>query len=248
MRKVRRETGLFVAEGASVLVTARDAGWKPVILVFLAGSAGAGMHRELVNWAKKNGADCLEVAAAVLGKLASKDNPQTMLAVFEQRWCELPYSADVSPNSLWVVLEDTRDPGNLGTIIRTANAVGADGVMLVGNCADPYSRESVRATMGSVFDVPLAKCAHANFLAGVEAWLGDVVGTSLDATEDFRAASYQGPTMLLMGGEGPGLSRELAAVCTRLVKIPMAGRLDSLNLGVATALMLYELRRDRLRL
>jgi TrmH family RNA methyltransferase len=248
MRKIRRETGLFVAEGASVLVTARDAGWRPVILVFLAGSAGTGMHRELVTWAKKSGAECLEVAAPVLGKLAAKDNPQTMLAVFEQRWRELPRRSDVSPNSLWVVLENIRDPGNLGTIIRTTDAVGADGVVLVGNCADPYSRESVRATMGSVFDVPLAKCAHANFLAGVVAWHGEVIGTRLDATEDFRAASYRAPAMLLMGGEGPGLSRELAAVCTRMVKIPMAGRLDSLNLAVATALMLYELRKDRLRL
>ena len=248
MRKVRRETGLFVAEGASVLVTARDAGWKPVILAFLAGSAGAGMHRELLNWAKDSGAECLEVSAAVLGKLAAKDNPQTMLAVFEQRWQELPRTPDVSPTSLWVVLENVRDPGNLGTIIRTADAVGADGIMLVGNCADPYSRESVRATMGSVFDVPLVRNTHTDFLAWAKAWRGDVVGTHLDAAEDFRAVSYRAPVLLLMGSEGPGLSPESAAACTRKVKIPMAGRLDSLNLAVATALVLYELRRDRLRL
>lgn len=247
MRKARRETGLFVAEGASVLVTARDAGWKPVILAFLAGSARTGIHLELLNWARRSGADCLEVSAAVLGKLAAKENPQSMLAVFKQRWREPPRAPEVSPSSLWVALENVRDPGNLGTIIRTANAVGADGLILVGNCADPYSRESVRATMGSVFDVPLVRDTRAGFLAWVNAWRGDVVGAHLDAVEDFRAGSYRAPVLLLMGSEGPGLSPELASACTRTVKIPMTGRLDSLNLGVATALMLYELRKDRLR-
>lgn len=248
MRKVRRETGQFVAEGASVLVTARDAGWKPTSMAFLAGSAGTGMHRELLAWAKNSGAECLEVSAAVLGKLAAKDNPQTMLAVFEQRWQEYPRARDVSVASLWVVLENVRDPGNLGTIIRTADAVEADGVMLVGNCADPYSREAVRATMGSVFNVPLVRSTHPDFLARVRDWRGEVVGTHLDATEDYRATSYRAPVLLLMGSEGPGLTPEMATVCTRTVKIPMAGRLDSLNLAVATALVLYELRRDRLHL
>ena len=90
MRKVRRETGLFVAEGASVLVTAREAGWAPRMLVFLAGSAQAGVARELLTWAEAAGAECLEVSPAVLAKLAAKDNPQTMLGVFEQRWAAEP--------------------------------------------------------------------------------------------------------------------------------------------------------------
>jgi RNA methyltransferase, TrmH family len=248
MRKFRRETCLFVAEGTSVLVTARDAGWTPAILVFLAGSAGAGIHRDLFGWAKGSGAECLEVSAAVLSKIAAKENPQTMLAVFEQRWEEQPRAREVSPSSLWVVLENVRDPGNLGTIIRTVDAVDAEGVMLVGNCADPYAREAVRATMGSVFNVPLVRSTHPDFLAWVKGWRGEVVGTHLDATEDYRATSFRAPVLLLMGSEGPGLTPEMAAVCTRTVKIPMAGRLDSLNLAVATALVLYELRRDRLRL
>jgi len=248
MRKVRRETGQFTAEGASVLVSARDAGWKPVLLAFLAGSTGAGVPRDLLGWATHAGAECLEVSAAVLGKIAAKDNPQTMLAVFEQRWAEAPAPGDTPGDSLWVVLEGVRDPGNLGTIIRTADAVGASGIMLVGNCADPYSREAVRATMGSVFGVPLVRLQLREFLAWVQTWPGEVVGTHLAATDDFRSAAYRAPTLLLMGSEGPGLSAELAAVCSRTVKVPMAGRLDSLNLAVATALVLYEIRKDRLSL
>ena len=247
MRKVRRETGLFVAEGASVLVTARDAGWAPKMLVFLVGSAQAGVHRALLDWAQSAGAECLEVSEAVLAKLAAKDNPQTMLGVFEQRWVNEPDSAAVAGDAVWLALEAVRDPGNLGTIVRTIDAVGAGGVILVGNCVDPYSRDCVRASMGSIFDVAMVRMVPERFLAWAATWRGDIVGTQLAAREDFRKVTYRAPTLLLMGSEGPGLSPELAAICSRLVKIPMAGRLDFLNLAVATALVLYEIRRERLR-
>jgi TrmH family RNA methyltransferase len=246
MRKARRETGLFVAEGASLLVTARDAGWKPRILVHLAGSATAGLACELVEWAAGAGAECLEVSQPVLAKLAAKDNPQTMLGVFEQRWVPLPPPATVARDAVWVGLESVRDPGNLGTIVRTADAAGASGVLLIGPCVDPYSQEAVRATMGSVFNVPLARVGLQDGLPWVQRWPGDIVGAHLRGSEDFRSAAYRRPTLLLMGSEGPGLSQELAAACTRLVRIPMAGRIDSLNLAVATALLLYEMRREEL--
>jgi TrmH family RNA methyltransferase len=246
MRKVRRETGLFVAEGASVLVTARDAGWAPKTLAFLAGSAQTGVARALLEWAQAAGAECLEVSEVVLAKLAAKDNPQTMLASFEQRWAHEPGPAAVADSAVWLALEAVRDPGNLGTIVRTSDAVGAAGVILVGNCVDPYAREAVRASMGSIFNVPVVRMAPERFQTWSRTWRGDIVGTQPAAREDFRKAAYRAPTLLLMGSEGPGLSPELAAVCTRLVRIPMAGRLDSLNLAVATGLMLYEIRRERL--
>jgi len=248
MRKTRRESGLFVGEGASVLVSARDAGWKPQTLVFLAGSAVSGVHRDLLHWAEAAGAECLEVSEAVLGKLAAKENPQTMLGVFEQRCRTLPEPPTVPEDAVWLVLEGIRDPGNLGTIIRTVDAVGAGGIVLVGASCDPYSREAVRATMGSIFNVPLVRTEPEAFRAWASRWPGDAVGTHLTAQEDFRAVPYRGPVLLVMGSEGPGLSDDLAHACSRLVKIPMAGRLDSLNLAVATALMLYEIRRPRLHL
>jgi TrmH family RNA methyltransferase len=248
MRKVRREAGRFVAEGVSVLLMARDAGWKPAVLVFLAGSGREGPARDLLEWAERSGAECLEVSPAVLGKIAAKDHPQAMLAVFEQRWAEAPASGRVAGDGLWVVLESVRDPGNLGTIVRTVDAVGASGVMLVGNSADPYSREAVRASMGSIFNVPIVRLQMQEFHDRANGWPGDVVGTHLEAPHDFRSVRYRAPTLLLMGSEGPGLSDGLRAACTRTVKIPMAGRLDSLNLAVATALVLYEMRKDRLSL
>lgn len=240
MRKARRETGLFVAEGTSILVTAREAGFVPASLVYQSGSVGSPVARALVGWALAAGADVLEVSEPVLAKLASKENPQAMLGVFRQRWAELP--AEAGRDDCWLALEEVRDPGNLGTIIRTVDAVGAKGVILIGNACDPYSREAVRATMGSVFNVPLVRAPREAFLAWRAGWRGDVVGTHLEAREDFRRAAYKGPVLLVMGSEGPGLSDSLTRACSRLVKIPMAGKLDSLNLAVATALALYQIR------
>ena len=141
-----------------------------------------------------------------------------------------------------------RDPGNLGTIIRTADAVGAKGVILIGQSCDPYAHECVRATMGSIFAVPLVKMTREAFLGWRAGWSGDVVGTLLEAKEDFRKAAYRAPVLLVMGSEGPGLSEPIASACTRRVKIPMAGALNSLNLAVATGLMLYQLRGPHLKL
>ncbi len=247
MRKARRDTGMFVAEGASLLVSAREAGFEPRILVTQAWAEQGDVGMSLLDWALAARADVLAVSPTVLMKIAAKENPQAMIGVFEQRWADPPATADLGADDLWLALEEVRDPGNLGTIVRTADAVGARGVILVGNCCDPYSHECVRATMGSIFAVPLVRMDRAAFVALAGAWSGDVVGTHLEASEDFRKASPRGPVLLVMGSEGPGMSEEVRAACSRLVRIPMAGTLDSLNLAVATALVLYQLKGADLR-
>lgn len=248
MRKVRRETRLFSVEGATLIVTARDNGWLPRTLLYAAAEKQRPIARGLIAWALAAGADCLEVAEAIIGKLASKENPQNVMAVFEQRWASPPEPTVEPPDGVWLALEQVRDPGNLGTIIRTADAVGARGIMLIGTSCDPYSPEAARATMGSIFSVPLVRLDQPSFLQWLKSWPGDVVGTHLSGTDDFRKVAYRSPTLLVMGSEGAGLSSELAAACTRLVKIPMAGRSDSLNLAVATALALYQIRGSHLRM
>lgn len=248
MRKERKETGLFLAEGASILMMARAAGFRPETLVYRAGALETETQLRLVDASLDEGADVLEVSGAVLEKLAAKDNPQTLLGVYKQRWGTLPDLKSLAPRSVWLVLEDIRDPGNLGTIIRTADAVGASGIILVGACTDPYSREAVRATMGSIFNVPLVAVERNTFLTWVPRWPGDRVASTLDAREDFRRAHYTSPVLLMMGSEGPGLSPAMAAIATRRVTIPMSGTLDSLNLAVATALLLYQLRGADLKL
>lgn len=244
MRKERKDTGLFVAEGLSILMTARDAGFVPETLIYRAGATEAPVVRAFVDWALAERAEVLEVSAAILEKLAAKENPQTLLAVYKQRYVDPPPANGVPDAATWVALEEVRDPGNLGTIIRTADAAGAAGVILVGTTCDPWSRECVRATMGSIFNVPLVKLSREPFLSLLRAWRGDTIGTHIAATGDFRRLVYRHPAMIVMGSEGPGLTDETAKACSTLVKIPMAGPLDSLNLAVATALTLYEVRRS----
>jgi len=248
LKKERKKTGLFVVEGASLLITARDRGFIPETLVFQTGTSASGIPRGLVRHALDAGSEVLEVSEPVLGKLASKDNPQTLFGVFKQRFADPPEPEGVDRTATWIALEEVRDPGNLGTIIRTADAAGAAGVILVGTTCDPFAPETVRATMGSVFAVPIVKMQQAAFLALAQVWPGDVIGTHLAAHHDFRSATYVGPELIVMGGEGPGLSPVAAAACKTLVKIPMAGDLDSLNLAIATALILYQVRGPRLKL
>ena len=162
-----------------------------------------------------------------------------VLGAFEQRW----FAADeIAPdaNRCWIALDRVRDPGNLGTIMRTADATGARGVILIGDCTDPYSVESVRASMGAVFNVALAHLSEAEFLTLATGWPGRVVGTALPASVDYREADYGGPLILLMGNEQAGLTDPLMASCSQLVRMPMRGRSDSLNLAVASGLALYE--------
>lgn len=245
--KNRRASRLFVAEGLKLVGDAIDAGWRIRTLVHAARVANEGLVERLSTTAHARGADVVSVSEAVLEKISRRENPQAVLGVFEQRLVRL---ADLKPGpgDVYVVLEAIRDPGNLGTIIRTVDAVGATGVILVGDTVDPFSVEAVRATMGSVFHVPLARATHEEF-AGLRArWTGTVVGTHLGATTDYRGADYRGPVLLVMGGEQAGLTPALAEACGLLVKIPMAGRADSLNLAVATGVMLFEVMRDRLRI
>ncbi|MFM9938509.1 MAG: TrmH family RNA methyltransferase [Hyphomicrobiaceae bacterium] len=248
MRKARRETGLFVAEGAALLITARDHGWIPKILVHGPGAGDQPMARGLIHWAREAGADCLDVTAPVLAKIAARDNPQSLIGVFEQRLAAAPRPQNITAQGPWLALEAIRDPGNLGTILRTADAAGVAGILLVGTTCDPFQHEAVRASMGSIFAVPLVKLELADLIELAKAWPGSVVGTHLKGTQDFRQVTYASPTLLVMGSEGDGLSREATAACKSLVRIPMLGRLDSLNLAVATGLMLYEIQRAELKL
>jgi TrmH family RNA methyltransferase len=235
-RKTRKETGRFVVEGLKVIGTAKECGWLPKVIVYEEGTAERGHARQLVDWALEKGAEVLCVPYDIMGRLSSRDNPQPMMGVFEQRWRDKPHT-----DGLWVVLEDVRDPGNLGTIIRTADAAGAKGLILVGTCCDPYSIEGVRATMGSIFAVPIARMEQKAFMNWCGEWPGQIIATHLQAKEDYRREYGAGPHLLLLGSEGPGLSEELTRLATMRVKIPMLGQADSLNLSVAAALMIYEI-------
>jgi TrmH family RNA methyltransferase len=149
----------------------------------------------------------------------------------------------------WVALDRVRDPGNLGTIIRTADAAGASGVILIGETTDPFALETVRATMGSIFALPVVRTSAADFLKWQRHAGSTVVATHLKGAIDYRKPDFSSkPVVLLMGNEQAGLPDDLAEAADVRVRIPQQGRADSLNLAVATGIMLFEARRHLLKL
>lgn len=248
LKKFRDQQNAFLAEGLKLVIDALDLGWTIRTLVFAKSGKGNAAVEKAAARTVAAGGLVLEVSDKVLSAITRRDNPQMVVGVFAQRWTALK---DIRPmgDDVWVALDRVRDPGNLGTIIRTADAVGAKGVILVGETTDPFSIETVRATMGSVFAVPVAKTDAAGFLQWRKGFPGLVVGTHLKGAVDYRTIDYAGrPVLLLMGNEQQGLPDQLAAACDRLLRIPQAGRADSLNLAVATGVALYEIRRKALTL
>ncbi|MEQ1930746.1 MAG: RNA methyltransferase [Parvularculaceae bacterium] len=240
LKKRRDETGLFLVEGARAILEALECGQAPKSLIYVRAARDNDIVARLRARTIAAGGEALEVGPAILEKLARKDNPQSVLGVFEQRYADLS-GLEIGPGDVIVALEGVKDPGNLGTIIRTIDAVAARGVILVGNTCDPYSVEAVRASVGSIFAVSMWRADEALFAEFCGAFPGLIVGTALQADTDYRAIDYPEPILLVMGAEQAGLTESARGACKALVKLPMKGRADSLNLAVSTGVMLYHI-------
>ncbi|SOB87523.1 RNA methyltransferase, TrmH family [Sphingomonas guangdongensis] len=238
-KRHRREAGQFLAEGLRILTEAREAGRLPATLFFSGDMAAHPLVTALVAETERAGGEAVLTTVDILSKLSGKDNPGAVLGVYEEFVTPLDH-LDRSAAAIWLVAERLRDPGNLGTILRTADAVGAGGLILLDDSVDFFSVEAVRASMGALFTVPIARASAADFLVWLRTGPGQLVGLSLDTNQDYRAARYAAPIFLLTGNEAQGMPDALARACDLLVKIPMRGKADSLNAAVATAVMAYE--------
>ena len=243
--KERRESQLFLAEGLRVVGQALDSGAAVRQVIYCPDLLISAYGQQLVERARAMGIDCLEVNEPVFRSLARKDAPQGIAAVIAQRWQELKSLAP-QPGQLWVALQAVQNPGNLGTILRTCDAVGAQQLLLLDDCTDPYDPAAVKASMGSIFTVGLAKAQFADF----QAWLAlypelRLVGTSDHATQDYATVRYPQTCLLLMGSEREGLPEKYMQLCEMMVRIPMEGASDSLNLAVATGIILYQIYNQR---
>jgi len=248
LKKNRDLEGLFLAEGLKLVTDAIDSGWQISTLIYAKNVADQPHLQTIATKARANGTNLLEVSEKVLGSITRRDNPQSVVGVFHQNWSSLESVKPVG-SDLWIALDRVRDPGNLGTIIRTADCVGAKGVMLIGETTDPFSLEAVRATMGSMFNIKLARCTFEEFANWRKGWDGLIVGTHLDGGVDYRSIDYKDrPVLALMGNEQQGLPPELVELCTHKVLIPMNGRADSLNLAIATGIMVFEIKRNELKM
>jgi TrmH family RNA methyltransferase len=241
-KKSRRTEGMFLAEGLRIIAEARDAGRLPDILAFASGPQGLHpLAAEIAAEAEAAGADVIETTPDILAKMSGKDNPQALVAAYPQPDTSLA-SLDRSSPPLWLVAQALRDPGNIGTILRTGDAVAAGGLILVDDHADPFSVEAVRASMGAIFTQAIATAGWDEFVAWLRAGPGQLVGTSLRATTDYLDATYGQPCFLLIGNESHGLPESYEAECDLTVRVPMLGRADSLNAAVAAAVMAFHVR------
>jgi TrmH family RNA methyltransferase len=213
-------------------------------VISTAEAAAHPLASQLVAATEARGGEAIETSRDILAKLSGKDNPQTVLGVFRQFDTSLSL-IDRGVSDIWLVAQALRDPGNLGTMLRTGDAVGAGGLILIDESVDPFSVESVRASMGALFTQRIAQARWPEFIAWLRQGPGQLVGTSLRTDIDYQAARYTAPTFILAGNEAQGLPADYEAACDLLVKMPMRGKADSLNVAVATAVMAYEVLNQR---
>jgi len=243
-KKGRRESGLFLAEGLRILTEALDAGIAPIMLWHAPDTAAHDLVKRLSTATEENGGEVFVTTPDILGKLSGKDNPQSVIGIYTEFLTPLE-RLDRARSSIWLVAERLRDPGNLGTILRTGEAVGAGGLILIDDCTDPFSVEAVRASMGAVFTQSITTARWPDFLAWLRSGPGQLVGTSLNTDFDYQQPRYEAPTFLLIGNESQGMPKAYEEECDLLVKMPMMGKADSLNAAMACAVMAYEVLNQR---
>lgn len=239
-RQERERSGLFFTEGIRQIAEAVQLDAPVEQIIYAPDLLKSKFALDIVQQQQAQGISCLAVTAEVFKSLSVKEGPQGIGAVLRQRWEALD-QLRMGNELCWIALDAAQDPGNIGTILRTSDAVGSAGVILLGHSADPYDSNAVRASMGAIFSQRLIRASFDDFTRWKKQQHVSVVGTSGAATTDYRHAYYARPLVLLMGSEREGLSPEQQTICDLIVSIPMVGRSDSLNLAVATGIVLYEI-------
>jgi len=238
-KKHRKAAGKFLAEGLRLLTDARESGHIPEILVMAKGREPHALLSALETDVVAAGGEVIETSDDILSKITGKDNPQAVAGVFAEFDTSLA-ALDRGKAKIWLVAQALRDPGNLGTMLRTGDAIGAGGLILLDDCADPFSVEAVRASMGAVFTQRVAQARWDEFEPWLRAGAGQLVAASLREAQPYRGAPYAAPCFVMVGNESRGLLEEYEMACDLRVTMPMKGRADSLNAAVAAAVLGYE--------
>ncbi len=250
--KAREASGLFVAEGIHHVGEAVQAHARIEYLCYSPRLLTSDFANQLIHEQMQLGVACLAVDEDTFTSLAGKDNPQGILAVVHKPNLQLK---DLSPQNFpcGVALLAPQDPGNIGTILRTIDAAGASGLLLLDDptnnqfSCDAYHPSAVRASMGTLFWYPVVSARFTEFVTWARAHSYAILGTSAHASHDYRKGEgFDEPMILLMGSEREGLNASQSAACDMMLKIPMHGRVSSLNLSVATGLMLYSVLKKKL--
>lgn len=241
-KKARDESGLFLVEGILHVGAAAEAGWQFESLLYAPEMLKSGFARQLVEKLTASGIRTQAVTESAFESFAEKENPQGLAALVRQKTHSLD-SLPAPSSAFFAALVAPQDPGNIGTIMRTLDAVGADGLILLEGGADPYQTSAVRASMGTLFWKPFAQANFAEFGRWAKTGGYRLIGTSAHGNLDYHTLKLDArPTVLVLGNEQKGLTPEQIAVCDDLVALPMRGKATSLNLAVAAGVLLYALK------
>ena len=238
-KKHRKREEKFLAEGLRLLTDARECGHLPEMLIMAEWRDEHPLLDALEADVLAAGGEVIETSEDILAKITGKDNPQAVAGVFAEFDTRIG-ALDRSSAKIWLVAQALRDPGNLGTMLRTADAVGAGGLILIDDCADPFSVEAVRASMGAIFTQTIAQARWDEFIAWLRQGEGQLVAASLRDAQPYRGAPYAAPCFVMVGNESRGLPEAYEDACDLRVTMPMKGRADSLNAAVAAAVLAYE--------
>jgi TrmH family RNA methyltransferase len=238
-RKFQKTSPWFYMEGFRILSEAFDHGSILQTVIWSADLLKNEYGLELLEKCRNQGIELLEVSEPVFRSISLKENPQGMAALGKKEHFTL---ADLAPEKgLLIALNEIADPGNLGTIIRTADAVAAQGILLLGDCVSPYDTGAVRGSMGALFSLKIVQTSFPELNRWKQSQLLPMIGTSDKAATDYATIAYPAPMILLMGSERNGLSEYQISACDQVVRIPMLRSSDSLNLAVATGIMAYQI-------
>lgn len=236
--KARTAEGLFLVEGVFHIGAALEAAAPIKFALYSPTLLRGDFAKKLIGQLTANNIEVDEVSPEILEDLTDKENPQGILAVARQKFIRLA-SFTLSPSSFAVALVAPQDPGNLGSILRTVDAVGAGGLLLLEDGVDAYHPSAVRAALGTHFWKPIVQATFSDFVAWTEKQGLHIYGSSAHAELDYRKAEYKLPWVLLLGSEREGLTSEQQAACEQVVSLPMRGRVTSLNLSVAAGILMY---------
>ena len=238
-KKHRQRERRFLAEGLRLLTDARESGRVPEVLVMASKRDPHPLIDALERAVEAAGGDVIETTPDILSKIPGKDNPQAVAGAFAE-WDTSLAAIERDTAPIWLVAQALRDPGNLGTMLRTGDAVGAGGLILIDDCADPFGVEAVRASMGAIFTQKLVRARWEDFLPWLREGPGQLVAASLREAVPYRGAPYAAPCFVMVGNESQGLPEAYETACDLRVTMPMRGRADSLNAAVAAAVLAYE--------
>jgi len=240
-RKARLEAGLFLVEGIHHVGEAVEAKWDVDTILYAPGLLTSSFAKDLLAKTNRLNLRLQPVSAQVMESLADKENPQGILALVRRRHTGLDELKSIRRA---VALVSPQDPGNLGTILRTLDAVGADALFLLDGGVEPYHPTAVRASMGSLFWKPVVQASFDDFIAWARNGHRQLIGTSAHGDVEYHTLVPRPPWILVLGNEQKGLLQEQASACDVTVALPMRGRVSSLNLAVAAGVLLYQFGMD----